>query len=189
MHKVNEAKKRPEIKIVNYDWLSKSFNSKTKVRETSYLLISGDDTDQDMGNADTVVASSTQPSGSNKRSRNSKGVNGSGDGSGAVSGDDADAAPVSKKTKQSADDISVKQSADGISAKQSADGISALKTSKPKDGQKAKSASLNVPIDEHCTLGGRPRVHIDSDGMEGPHSHNPADKHARHNLRRYSQSD
>src|SRR5271155_2908470 len=129
-----------------------------------------------MGNAGTVVASSTQPSGSNKRSRNSKGVNGSGDGSGAVSGDDADAAPVSKKTKQSADDISVKQSADGISAKQStdgisakqsadgisakqsADGISALKTSKPKDGQKAKSASLNVPIDEHCTLGGRPRV-------------------------------
>jgi len=42
-----------------------------------------------------------------------------------------------------------------------------LKKSKvmQKDGQKAKSRSVNIPVDEHCPSGNKYKVYIDDDGM------------------------
>ena len=57
-----------------------------------------------------------------------------------------------------------KKQKDGTSIIVSGSGNKSRKQDSTKDGQKAKSASISVPVDDKCPLFGSHKVHIDGDG-------------------------
>ncbi|KAI9812723.1 MAG: hypothetical protein M1827_004479 [Pycnora praestabilis] len=150
--KNRQAKDVKNIKVVNIDWLLDSVNEKKKLSEASYLL----------GKPDPKGSSSAIT----KKSTKGKGTVKSEDSEVEDQGDVAAMSPEPKGKKRGRGGVSsskvkeekVKGESPDIDQEEQPP------AKKQKDGQKAKSSSLAVPLDEGCPLAGNYRVFIDVDG-------------------------
>jgi hypothetical protein len=128
---VTQALAKPSISIVNFDWLSESFSSKKRVDEQSYLRSSSNGTAASTDNAQPASPDAPQ---SKKRTAR-------------------DRAKVAKQTTKD-DGIQEEEEDDGPAKKAKVEtndleeAETKFKVKKGKDGQKASSAQLNVPVDE-----------------------------------------
>ncbi len=142
---VKQALKRPEVKIVNLQWLLDSIQQSQKVSEATYQLSATNSsvspgpgqTKSQKGKQDNKM-NMTAPPKVPKRARKSANADG---------GMAPDAAVNPGVAESSEDDETGEPPA-----------------KKQKDGQKAQSGSLIVPVDEGCGLAGTHKVYLDQQG-------------------------
>ncbi|MCJ1379278.1 hypothetical protein MMC17_002379 [Xylographa soralifera] len=146
---VKQAAEYPDIKIVSLDWLLESIKAQSKVDEESYLVAKSDTTmtksDPTMTKSDITL---TKSDSTVKKSE-----------SAATKPDSVVAIKNEDKGKKRTRDESIKEE---HSDADEADALPVAK--KQKDGQKVKSKSLNIPVDEGCSLAGTHHVYIDKSG-------------------------
>ncbi|MCJ1433535.1 hypothetical protein MMC27_002898 [Xylographa pallens] len=154
--KVKQAAEYPDIKLVNLDWLLESIETQSKVDEHSYLMTKSDFTGTKSHSPMTKSDSTVTKSGSTVQKSNS-----------TVTKSDSAAAKSDITTTTKNKDNGKKRTRDERIKEEHADEAetAALPAAKKqKDSQKAKSKSLNIPVDEGCSLAGTHRVYVDKSG-------------------------
>ncbi|KAH0544608.1 hypothetical protein FGG08_001257 [Glutinoglossum americanum] len=157
--KNKQAQDIPDLKVVSLDWLLESVQNKQLESEASYALGASKASVSRQGVGvppkSTGVDSNTNPKTRDATANASSSV--------AKVDDKIDitnktSSKGRKRTRKAATPVS-DNSADGAAE----DNEPAAK--KFKDGQKAKSTSLSIPVDEGCHLFGTHEVYIDPDGI------------------------
>ncbi|KAI9866275.1 MAG: hypothetical protein M1813_001397 [Trichoglossum hirsutum] len=144
--KNKQAQNIPDLKVVNLDWLLDSAQNRQLEPESSYALdnpksLSG------TGNAKSKTRSAAARSNTSVMKPDDK--------------TDNTTKPSSKGRKRARQNAAAVD--DDIAHDDAAEN-SEPATKRFKDGQKSKSASLSIPVDEGCHLSGTHQVYIDSYG-------------------------
>ena len=137
--KVQEASKFPDIKIVNFDWLTASIESQIRADETQFEFgqtgPNEDGTKSSMGASPSKVSKSK----GKKRARSPT----------PIEEDPSDVDEAGEKPYSDVDEAGEKPHSDVDEAGEQPP------TKKHKDVQRAKSGSLLIPVDETCPLAGK----------------------------------